>query len=202
MRKVFIPGAVLIIFLIAGGPPAEAQDEQHPPKFQLTSTDLAVTYTTQESSVTPGGSNFWLQGASLDGGLTFFHRFGLATNLTGAYASNIAPGVGLGTLAIAAGPRYTYDLRTNSKHETRIFADALAGAVKGFGSVFPTGTGVNHTADSFTWQAGGGIDVGISKHLAIRAQADYVRNYLPNNASNIQDNIRVSVGVTYHVGKH
>jgi hypothetical protein len=94
-----------------------------------------------------GGGNFWAQGGSVDAGFTFFHGFGVAANFTGDHTSNIAPGVDLGLLEFMAGPRYT--LRAGSKHESRVFAEALFGGVHGFDSVFPVSLTVSNTANSF-----------------------------------------------------
>jgi opacity protein-like surface antigen len=201
MRKTFLAGALLLGFVVAGGRMACAQEAQHSPRFQLTSSDLAVTYTTQEASVISGG-NFWMQGAGVDGAITFYRGFGLATSLTGDYASQIAPNVSLGTFTYMAGPRYTYNLHTSSKHEIRIFGEALAGGVKGFDSVFPASSGISKSATAFAWQVGGGVDIAISKHFAIRAvEADFVRTNLPNSGTDREDHLRLALGVTYHTGK-
>jgi opacity protein-like surface antigen len=201
MRKTFLASVLLAGFLAAGGRMACGQESQHTPRFQLTSADLAVTYSTQEASVISGGS-FWMQGVGVNGALTFYRGFGLATNLTGDYASQIAPNVSLGTFTYLAGPRYTHNLRSSSKHETRIFGEALAGGVKGFDSVFPTSSGISKSATAFAWQVGGGVDIAISKHFAIRAvEADFVRTNLPNNGTDREDHLRLGFGVTYHTGK-
>ena len=72
---------------------AHAQEKAKRPLFQATSADLMFTYTTQMSSVIPGGgNNFWMQGGGLNGSVTFLHGFGLATDITGLYKSRIAPG--------------------------------------------------------------------------------------------------------------
>jgi hypothetical protein len=84
-----------------------------------------------------------------------------------------------------------------------VFGEALAGGVRGFGSIFPLPTGTDSKASSFAFQAGGGLDIAISKHFALRAiEADYVRTYLPNNGTNTQDHLRLAFGVTYHTQKH
>lgn len=203
MRNTILAGVILAGVLTVGRPMARAQEQAQPSLFQVSSADLAVTYTTQHSTVTPSGAgSFWMQGAGLDGAFTFFRGLGLAASLTGEHASRIAPGVNLNLLTFTTGPRYTYFLHAGSKHEARLFGEIMAGGVKGFGSVFPVSTGVSSSASAFAWQAGGGIDIAISKHFAIRAvQADYVRTKLPNAGSNAQDNLRLSVGLTYHTGK-
>jgi len=203
MRNAFLASTVLIAAFILGGAMAVAQDQQpKASRFQLTSADLAVTYTTERSNVTLGGGDFWLQGGSIDGALTLGRGIGLATNITGDFTSRIGPGVGLVELSALAGPRYTRRLASGSKHETRVFGELLAGAVRASDSSFPKASGFDARAGSFAYQAGGGLDISISKHLAIRAiEADYVRSYLPNNGTNTQSHLRLAFGLCLHSGK-
>ena len=202
MRTTFLAGALLVGVLTLVGPMACAQGQQpSAPKSQWSSTDLAITYTTEGAKVSPSGSNFWLQGGSLDGGVTFFRGFGFATNMTVEHASKFTPGLNLGETNIMAGPRYTY--HRGSKRQIRVFGEALAGEVRAAGPIFPTSRGITDKANAFSWQAGGGLDISITKHIAIRAfEADYVRTYLPNNGTNTQDHIRLAVGVVYHFENH
>jgi len=201
MRTNFLPSALLTAMILSvGGPMACAQEPQPTPsRFQITSTDLAVTYTTLRSTVTPSGNEFWLKGGSIDAAATFRH-FGIALNLSGDFASSIAPGVNLDELSAMIGPRYTR--RVHTKHESRFFIEVLGGGVRGFDSAFPKSTGFVTRAASFTYQAGGGWDVQLTKHIAIRAiEADYVRSYLPNNGNDTQSHLRLAFGVCYHSGK-
>lgn len=202
MRKAFLASAILVGVLTAGGPRAGAQEPQHrAPRFQWSSTDLAITYATEQTNVTPGTGKFWLQGGGADAAVTFSRGIGVAMSVTGGYASNFAPGVSLAEVAVLVGPRYT--LRVPALHKSRVFVEALAGGVRGFNGVFPEPTGLATQATSFAMQVGGGWDIGISKHLAIRAiEADYVRTYLPNNGTNTQDHLRLAFGVTYHIQRH
>ena len=51
-------------------------------------------------------------------------------------------------------------------------------------------------------QLGGGLDVTLSRGFGVRAlQVDYIRTSLPNNTSNIQNDLRIAFGITYRVGK-
>ena len=207
MRKAFLLGAFLVGLLAAGNPLARAQTQAQAPAEshgQSSSSDLAVTYTMERATVTPTGAGaFWLQGGSLDAATTFFHGFGVAGNVTGDYASHIAPGVNLEKIYYMAGPRYTRELHVNAKRQTRAFGELLLGGVRGFDGVFPVSGGISNHASSFAWQAGGGSDIAISKHFNLRAiEADYVRNYLPNNGANTQGQLRLSFGVSYHIQKH
>jgi peptidoglycan-associated lipoprotein len=47
--------------------------------------------------------------------------------------------------------------------------------------------------------AGGGVDIGLSRHIALRlVQADYVRIQLPNSITNVQNNFRLGAGIILH----
>jgi peptidoglycan-associated lipoprotein len=204
MRTTSLAIALLAGIVALGGTIARAQDKTpSPSQSQGTSTDLAATYSTEQGQVTPSGAgSFWMQGASLDGAITFHRGFGFAANLTGLHTSHIAPGLGLNEIDAMAGPRYTFHFNSKSKHETRIFGEALLGGARGMTSVFPKSTGLSTHASSFAYQVGGGLDISITKHIAIRAvEADYVRSYLPNNGGNTQGRIRLGFGVTYHSQK-
>ena len=59
------------------------------------------------------------------------------------------------------------------------------------------------SANAFSLQVGGGLDIAVSKHFAIRAfQADFVRTSLPNNGTNTQDYLRLAFGVSYQIQRH
>jgi hypothetical protein len=195
-------GIVVLAGIVAlSGAMGRAQDKTPPPsQSQGTSTDFAAIYSTQEGQVTPtGAGSFWSQGVSLNGAFTFSRGFGIALDLTGEHASHIAPGVGLNEVDLMIGPRYTYRIGSKSKHETRVFGEALVGGARGMSSVFPKPSGVGSAASSFAYEAGGGLDISITKHIAIRAvEADYVRSYLPNNGGDTQGRIRLGFGVVYH----
>lgn len=202
MRLTYLKSVLLVGVLTASGPMACAQGQQPAGQgFRLSSVNVAGTFTTERSKVTTSGNGFWLYGGSADAAFTFFHGLGVAANLTGDRASGIAPGVDLGEIAFMAGPRYTF--RKGSKHENRVFIESLFGGVHAFDSIFPTATGVESSANSFSMQVGGGWDVAVSKQFAIRVfEADYVRTSLPNNGTNTQDHLHLAVGVTYHFERH
>jgi hypothetical protein len=204
MQKLVMTGLALGFTLAICGPALDAQEQQTAaPKFLWTTTDMAITYTTEASKVTPGGNTFWDQGGSIDAGIGFYRGFGLATNLTVDYASSFAPGLHLRETNIVGGPRYTYNIRPNAKHASRLFVEAFAGGVHASGGIFPSSKGIGDRASAFAWQVGGGLDINLTKHVALRAfEADYGRTYLPNNGINVQDHLRLAIGVAYHVRSH
>jgi hypothetical protein len=203
MRKSSFAVALVAGIMALGGTVARAQDKPASAPSQGPSSDFAAIYSTQQGQVTPtGGGSFWSQGVSLNYGITFLHGWGVAADLTGQHASRIAPGIGLNEVDLMIGPRYTYRLRFIQKHNSRIFGEAMIGGARGMSSIFPSSTGIRTQANSAAWQAGGGLDISVTRHISIRAfQADYVRSYLPNNASNTQSRIRLGFGVVYHSQK-
>src|SRR5262249_45029141 len=89
-----------------------------------------------------------------------------------------------------------------SRRGSNIFIEALFGIAHGFDSFFPASSGVESSANSFSFQVGGGINMSLTKHLGLRAlEADYVRTALPNGADNTQNDLRLAFGITYRLSK-
>jgi hypothetical protein len=172
----------------------------------VVSTDLAITFAAEHSQAAPG-QGFWLQGGGVDVAASFRNGLGIAASVTGDHASSVSPGVDVNKMAYLAGPRYTWTAgakRTSSADNRRlqIFAQGLFGWVHAFGGIYPDIPAASTKAISKTMQAGGGLNLNITKNVGVRLlQADYVRMALPNAASNIQNDLRLSFGATYHIGK-
>jgi outer membrane immunogenic protein len=158
--------------------------------------DVAITYVAERAKIASVDCGcFWLQGGSGDFALTFAHGIGVAANLTGLHNGNVGTGLELDKVLFAMGPRYTF----NVKHHGAVFGEGLFGGVHGFNSIFPSSNGVAGAANSFAMMFGGGVDFRLAKHLRIRAvEADYVRSTLPNNADNVQNDLRLAAGVSFH----
>jgi hypothetical protein len=182
---------------------APAQQSQKPVPVY---TDLSVTYTPERSEIAPGNCCFWMQGGGTDAAITFWKGFGIAVALTGDHASNIASGVELNKIGYLGGPRYTHSAWTSHTGVTpapryQIFGQGLFGGVHGFDGVYPATSSATSSANAFSLQVGGGFNYFFAKNLGLRIlEVDYVRTQLPNDASNSQNDLRLSFGVTYHVG--
>jgi hypothetical protein len=178
---------------------AEAQQKRY-----VESADVAATFSFEHAQVAlPSGNSFWLKGGSADGSATFWKGLGIAANFTGESASNIQNGVGLSKVTYMFGPRYTFNTsRYTKQHGTHVFSEALFGGVHAFNSIFPTAGTISSTANGFSMQLGGGLDVAIAKGFSLRAlELDYVHTNLPNNASNSQNDFRIAFGISYRFGK-
>ena len=90
------------------------------------------------------------------------------------------------------GPRYTWShaLHQRSVKGFSLFEQTLIGEAQGLNSVFPSPTGDRFDAEDFALQVGGGADLLLSRHFAVRLlQADWLRTQIPNGGSNVQNNL-------------
>lgn len=167
--------------------------------------DLAVTYTAQHSNLvsTP---TFWQQGGSIELSTQTYRGLGIAAHVTGTTIDNAADsGVGLSMVTTTFGPRYTWHRPTGAdkKHGIAIFGQGLIGEAHGFNSYFPSITGVQTDYNSFALQVGGGVDLVLSHHFAIRViQADWLRTQFPNSTTNVQNSLRLGAGVVIRFRQH
>ena len=182
-----------------------AQAQQPTKSEGKTSADIAITYTAERAKIVGVDCGcFWLYGGGTDIAFTFFHGLGVAANLTGVHASDIQPGVDLDKVMFAMGPRYTYSPKEwnnhyLASHGIAFFGEGLVGGVHGFNTVFPSSKGAQGAASSFAIQVGGGMDLRVSKTIGIRAfEAHYVRSTLPNNADNVQHDLQLAGGISFH----
>lgn len=169
------------------------------------SIDIGATFTAERAYIAPGNCDcFWFKGGGADAAVTLWKGFGIAAALTGDHASNVNPGVDISKIAYMGGPRYTYSLPALklgplSKRHWEVFGEGLFGDAHAFNSAFPAAGALKPSANSFALQTGGGINVAVSRSFTVRAlQADYVRTALPNNVSDVQNDVRLGIGATYH----
>ncbi len=179
--------------------PATASDTGHQ------EVDLAVTYTAQHSNLV-SNPTFWQQGGSVELSTQTYRGLGLAANITGTEAGNAAnSGVGLDMLTATFGPRYTWYKPTGiaRKRSLAIFGQGLIGEAHGWNSYFPSASGSQTSYNSFALQVGGGVDLGLSRHFAVRAiQADWLRTQFPNSTTNIQNSFRLAAGIVLRFPQH
>jgi hypothetical protein len=109
-------------------------------------------------------------------------------------------------VTIAFGPSYTF----HPGHRISLFGEALVGEAYGIHGVFAYGSGatsnpangVASTANALAVQTCGGLDLRLSRSLAIRAlQVDYLRTGLPNGTSDVQNNLKLGTGIVASFGR-
>jgi hypothetical protein len=167
--------------------------------------DLAVTYTVQHSNLV-SNPTFWQQGGSVELSTQTYRGFGIAANIAGTNVGNAAnSSVGLSMVTATFGPRYTWYRPTGAgrKRSLAIFGQGLIGEAHGSNSYFPTAAGSLTDYNSFALQVGGGVDIGLSRHFAVRAfQADWLRTQFPNSTTNIQNTFRIGAGIVLRFSQH
>jgi hypothetical protein len=160
--------------------------------------DLAVTYTVQHSNLV-SNPTFWQQGGSVELSTQTYRGLGIAANITGTEVGSAADsGVGLNMITTTFGPRYTWYKQQGTSHKRSfaIFGQGLIGESHGWNSYFPSKSGSQTDYNSFALQVGGGIDIGLSRHFAVRAvQADWLRTQFPNSTTNVQNSLRLAAGL-------
>jgi hypothetical protein len=168
------------------------------------SADVGVTFSLERAQIVPGRCCFWLQGGGVDAAATFWKGLGVAASVTGDHSTEPLPGVDVNKLTFLAGPRYTHAVWTGQadaadERRLQIFGQALFGGVRGFNGLYPAPGGATTRADAFALEAGGGLNLYFSRRAGLRlAEVEYVRTGLPNNGSNVQHDLRLAFGLTFH----
>lgn len=171
--------------------PAWAQNETKP------GLELAVTYSALRTNPVEQ-SNFWMNGGSFQMEGRFYHGLGAVADVSGFHASNVGPSaVDLNIITATFGPRYTWQF---PHRRLMLFGEGLLGEANGFNSLFPGISTTTGDATSLAVQVGGGMNLPLSSRISFRAfEADWMRTQLPNSTTNVQNSLRLSAGVVFHV---
>lgn len=167
-------------------PAAEAQDTPR--------VEVGLDYNYVHSNAPPGGCGC----ISMNGGdgwvaFNFTHSFAGVAQISGQRASDIdgVSGSDLTFVSYLFGPRFS--LRRSDRFMP--FGQALFGMTHATTDSALLGSNSNN---SFALTAGGGLDIGISRHFAIRpAQLDYFLTRFSNGSNDHQNNFRFSAGIYF-----
>jgi peptidoglycan-associated lipoprotein len=160
--------------------------------------ELAFTYNWVRTNAPPADCGcFNMNGGTVSFAYHFKPSWAVVAEAGAVVNTNVeSTGRDLDLVHFLAGPRYTY--ANHSRFQP--FGQALIGDVHAAGTLAPTEIGLS-SSDSFALAAGGGLDINLTPHLALRAvQADYYLTLLPNRTSNSQNNLRLSAGVIFRFG--
>jgi opacity protein-like surface antigen len=95
------------------------------------------------------------------------------------------------------GPRYLW----HAGRTVVPFAQILPGAAHASGSLARGSNGNIGSADAFAFAAGGGIDIILTSHLALRpAELQYFYTRFNNGSNNHQNNLRYNAGLIFRFG--
>src|SRR5271168_3015518 len=161
--------------------------------------EVSYSYDYARANAGPGQCGcFNMNGGSLEIAMHAYRRLSVVADLGGEWAGSMgaATGTGLSLSTLTIGPRYSQHFAGKRIARYTPFVQGLVGGSRGFGSIFPTSSGLAGSATSLAVLTGGGLDVRLNKYLALRPiQADYLMTRLPNNASNQQNLLRLGAGV-------
>ena len=155
-------------------------------------------------------SSSWLRGgAALEAAAQLPHGWAVVGRAYGGRsANNSSGGNGFNLYSLGFGPRYRFAPLHSQK--LSIFTDVLFGEAGGWNGNFgpvthPTpnsGPEYASSARSFGMTAGGGVDLSIGQHVALRLfQANYLLTRFPNSMGSAQQNLQLGTGVVLRFGK-
>jgi outer membrane protein OmpA-like peptidoglycan-associated protein/opacity protein-like surface antigen len=186
------------------------------PNFGTPKAELFLGYSYLRAVPAPADGNrlVWLNGGSTSIAFNFNRYLGLVGDFGGFDNSEIRlTGANSPSVVDSSGTAYTYLLgpRLSFRNHGRItpFAQVLAGAIHAGPVTASSGcTGGGCTVlpaeNTFAMTAGGGLDLTLSRHFALRlVQAEYMMTRLDSvstGASASQNDMRLSSGIVFRLG--
>ncbi len=164
--------------------------------------DVGVDYNYVRINLPAGGCGcFALNGGSGWVAFNFSHSVGIVAEIASQHASNISSSAADLTLtSYLAGPRYRW---TAAGHHLVPFVQALLGGAHASGTLAPGSSGLPGSANAFAITAGGGLDISLTRHIALRAlEADYYLTRFDNGVNDHQNNLRVAAGLIIRLGEN
>jgi len=159
--------------------------------------EVGLSYTYMRANAGPGECGcFNMSGGTAEAAIRVWRGFSAVADITGTHTgSTSTPDQPLSLLFFSGGPRFTYRQQRSSRYS--LFGQGLFGTVHGFDAPFPTTASPESTsANALAVFVGGGFDISIGHHLAIRAiEADYGLTHLPNAVNDSQHLLRLSTGL-------
>jgi outer membrane immunogenic protein len=163
------------------------------------SLDAGVDYNYVRTNLPAGGCGcFALNGGNGWVAFNFSRSLGIVGEIASQDASNISStGADLTLTSFLAGPRY----RRRVAGHFAPFVQVLLGGAHAGGSLAPGNSGLLGSANAFAMIAGGGLDIGLTRHIALRAfEADYYLTRFNNGVNDHQNNLRIAAGVIIRFG--
>lgn len=178
------------ILLLAGGRAAVAQESY--------SGDAAAAYHWVRTNAGPGDCGcFGVNGGGLSASWNFRGSWFAIVDVSAEHTASALPmGNSLTLTSYLAGARYKIPKPwLEGKHKPQPFAQILLGAAHAGGGE----AGVANGSYRFATRIGGGIDVPVSSHFAVRVvQLDYYLTTFANATNDHQNNLLVGAGIVYH----
>jgi peptidoglycan-associated lipoprotein len=159
--------------------------------------ELGGDYNYVRTNAPPGGCGCINMNGG-DGWLSFnvTPSWAVVGQIGAQHASNIG-GTGGADLTFTS---YLFGPRFSRKVGDRLvpFAQVLLGGAHASGSLAPENSGLGGSANAFALTAGGGLDIGVTRHIAIRAaELDYFLTRFDNGVNERQNNFKFSAGLIF-----
>lgn len=155
----------------------------------------------------------WLSGGSTSLAINANRYLGFVADFGGYHANRFGPNAPpTGGVVDASGNVFTYMFgpRISFRHKVTPFVQALFGGLHAGGVTLNGCSGIGcsplPSENSFTMAAGGGLDITLHRHVALRLfQAEYVLTRFTNRSSSAgqkarQDDVRLSAGIVFRFG--
>jgi hypothetical protein len=188
-----IPVAILLATLPIFGQATPGRDYRRMPG--TAPLEVTLAYSAMRSNTLPGGCGcFWMEGGKAEFRAAFSRNIGFVGEIAGHHARDInTANEDLSLISYLFGPRFSWRV-----HRFTPFAQTLIGGVHAFDAVFPSASHSTFAPDAFEIAAGGGMNIDLSHHLALRPlQADFLMTDLPNTGSNRQNSLRLGAGIVF-----
>jgi outer membrane immunogenic protein len=189
--------AVSVIFLLALAWPASAQ-QPAAVSSEATRFDFSGGFSLLRSNAPPGTCGcFSLYGASGSAAFNFNNWIGAVADVGYVRAGSITSADrSLSIMSFLFGPRFS--LRTRGRFTP--YAQALFGDGRGSGTLL-SGSTTPVTNNAFAMALGGGMDYALTRRFAVRGQVEYLQTRFSNLANNRENNLRITIGIVYHLGR-
>lgn len=162
------------------------------------SGDAAAAYHWVHSNAGPGECGcFGLNGGGVSGSWNFHGPWSVVADFSAEHVGGAAPvGNSLTLTSFLAGGRYKIPQPwLEGEHKPQPFAQILLGVGHASGAE----AGLADGTTRFATRIGGGIDVPVSAHFAVRViQIDYYLTTYVNATNDHQNNFLVGAGIVYH----
>ena len=178
------------LLLLAAASAAVAQDTYR--------GDAAAAYHWVRSNAGPGQCGcFGMNGGGFSGSWNFRGPWSAVVDVSAEHTGSATPvGNSLTLVSYLAGARYKIPQPwLEGDHKPQPFAQILLGAAHAGGGE----AGVADGSFKFATRIGGGIDVPLNSHFAVRViQIDYYLTTFVNATNDHQNNFLIGAGIVYH----
>jgi outer membrane immunogenic protein len=160
---------------------------------------VAFTYDWVHTNAAPGGCGcFSLNGGAIMSSWDMTQHWALVAGFSDEYSGDaFSTGKPLTLTSYLGGASYHLRPTWKGPHTPAPFARVLLGSARASGWV----TGSGSASFAFAARVGGGVDIPLTPHIAVRAlEADYYVTQFPNLVNDHQNNLLFGAGVVFGWG--